>query len=94
VIHTHGSVTACVESVREFLDHNKVGLSSSDVYFSVSEGVGVGVVWHSAHGPMVAPQLSCISWAMGGPAKGHSLLMGAGWVSGERPCTRPHCVQV
>jgi hypothetical protein len=34
VIHTHGSVAACVESMKEFLDHYKVGITSEDVYFS------------------------------------------------------------
>jgi hypothetical protein len=34
VIHTHGSVSSEVEAIREFLDHNRVGLSCEDVYFS------------------------------------------------------------
>jgi len=34
VIHTHGSVVSTVESIKEFLHHNKVGLSCEDVYYS------------------------------------------------------------
>lgn len=34
VVHTHGSVSSTVESIREFLDHINVGLTCEDVYFS------------------------------------------------------------
>ena len=34
VIHTHGSVASCCESMREFLAHNKVPISNGDIYFS------------------------------------------------------------
>jgi hypothetical protein len=34
IIHTHASVSCEVEAIREFLDHNKVGLTCEDVYFS------------------------------------------------------------